>query len=206
MMTLPYKSPKNGTFKQYSYLVVFQIISSGTDEVWAKREASLCNESVNGHFFWSNLRPNCIFKWTWFVKTDIWTFPVAAALIFFFLFSPIFLPFFTRFLFCSTRISKVGKCPAFQLWTPTYFFYILRCFCIEKLIFSRRFWISLQSQRPFKVNTKASPVRDWKYFEIADLKSIIWRVCYGSHYYKLKIDHPIFIKEVHWILAFDGQF
>ena len=26
-----------------------------------------------------------------------------------------------RFPFCSTRISKVGKCIAFQLWTPTYF-------------------------------------------------------------------------------------
>ena len=94
MMTLPYKRPKNGNFKQYSYLVVFQIISSGTDEVWAKREASLCNESVKGHFFWSNLRPNCIFKWTWFVKTDIWTFPVAAALIFFFSFFTHFSPFF----------------------------------------------------------------------------------------------------------------
>ena len=30
-----------------------------------------------------------------------------------------------RFPFCSTRISKVGKCAAFQLWTPTYFTYIL---------------------------------------------------------------------------------
>ena len=90
-------------------------VSSGTDEVRAKRETSLCNESVNGHF-WSNLCLNCIFKWTWFVKTDIWSvidrfrvrFPVAAALIFF-------------FLFFSTRIAKVGKCAAFQLWTPTYF-------------------------------------------------------------------------------------
>ena len=27
----------------------------------------------------------------------------------------------TRFPFCFTRISKVGKCAAFQLWTPTYF-------------------------------------------------------------------------------------
>ena len=27
----------------------------------------------------------------------------------------------TRLPFCSTRISKVGKCVAFQLWTPTYF-------------------------------------------------------------------------------------
>ena len=39
------------------------IISSGTDEVRAKREPSLCNESLNGHF-WSNLCLNCIFKWT----------------------------------------------------------------------------------------------------------------------------------------------
>ena len=46
-------------------------ISSGTDEVRAKREPSLCNESVKRHF--------------------------------------------------CTRISKVGKCAAFQLWTPTYF-------------------------------------------------------------------------------------
>ena len=99
----------------------------GTDEVRAKRELSLCNESVNGHF-WSNLCLNCIFKWTWFVKTSIWSvidrsrvrFPVAAALIIF-LFSSIFLSFLTRFLFCPTRISKVGKCTAFQLWTPTYF-------------------------------------------------------------------------------------
>ena len=26
--------------------------------------------------------------------------------------------------FCSTRISKVGKCVAFQLWTPTYFKFV----------------------------------------------------------------------------------
>ena len=48
------------------------VISSGTDEVRAKRDPSLCNESVNGHF-WSNLCLNCIFKWTWFVITDIWS-------------------------------------------------------------------------------------------------------------------------------------
>ena len=73
------------------------MISSGTDEVRAKREPSLCNESVNGHF-WSNLCLNCIFKRTWFVKTFIWSvidrsrvrFPVKAALIF-------FLSFFTHF-------------------------------------------------------------------------------------------------------------
>ena len=101
------------------------LISSGTDEDRAKREPNLCNESVNGHF-WSNLYLNCIFKWTWFVKTDIWSvidgsrvrFPPVAA--FFFLFSPIFISFLTRFHFCSTRISKVGKCAAFQLWTLTY--------------------------------------------------------------------------------------
>ena len=60
----------------------------------------LCNEYVNGHF-WSNLCLNCIFKWTWFVKTNIWSvidrsrvrFPVAAALIFFF-----FLSLFCTFL------------------------------------------------------------------------------------------------------------
>ena len=34
-------------------------ISSGTDKIRAKREPSLCNESVNGHF-WSNLCLNCI--------------------------------------------------------------------------------------------------------------------------------------------------
>ena len=65
------------------------LISIETDEVRAKREPSLCNESVNGHF-WSNLSLNCIFKWTWFVKKDIWSvidrsrvrFPVAASWIF----------------------------------------------------------------------------------------------------------------------------
>ena len=108
--------------------LVFLVFSSGTDEVRAKRDPSLCNESVNRHF-WSNLCLNCIFKWTWFVKTDIWSvidrsrvrFPVEAALIFF-SFSPVFLYFLTRFPFCSTRISKVGKRAAFQLWTHTYFF------------------------------------------------------------------------------------
>ena len=47
-----------------SNLVIF---SSGTDKVRAKRDPSLCNESVNGHF-WSNLCLNCIFKWT---KVDL---------------------------------------------------------------------------------------------------------------------------------------
>ena len=31
--------------------------------------------------------------------------------------------FMVRFPICFTRISKVGKCIAFQLWTPTYFFH-----------------------------------------------------------------------------------
>ena len=52
-------------------------------------------ESVNGHFR-SNLCLNCIFKWTWFVKTSIWSvidrsrirFPVEAPLIFFLPFYP----------------------------------------------------------------------------------------------------------------------
>ena len=92
------------------------IISSGTDEVRAKKEPSLCNESVIW-LFWSNLCLNCIFKWTWFVKTDIWSVIDGSRVRF-----PIFLSFLTRFPFCSTRISKVGKCAAFQLWTPTYFF------------------------------------------------------------------------------------
>ena len=43
---------------------------------------------MNGHF-WLNLCLNCIFKWTWFVKTDLWSviegsrlrFPIAAAII-----------------------------------------------------------------------------------------------------------------------------
>ena len=43
--------------------VLSTFISSGTDEVRAKRDPSLCNESVNGQF-WSNLCLNCIFKWT----------------------------------------------------------------------------------------------------------------------------------------------
>ena len=32
-----------------------------------------------------------------------------------------FLHFMVRFPICFTRISKVGKCIAFQLWTPTFF-------------------------------------------------------------------------------------
>ena len=36
-----------------------QIISSGTDEVRAKREPSLCNESVKRHF-WLNWTKNCM--------------------------------------------------------------------------------------------------------------------------------------------------
>ena len=85
----------------YVPMLSVEIVSSGTDEVRAKRDPSLCTESVNGHF-WSNLCLNCIFKWTWFVKTDIWSvidrsrvrFPVEAVLIIF-LFSPIF-PLFDR--------------------------------------------------------------------------------------------------------------
>ena len=111
--------------------------SSGTDEDRAKREPSLCNESVNGHF-WTNLCLNCIFKSTWFVKTDIWSvidrsrvrFPVEAALIIF-LFYSISLSFLTRFLFCSTRISKADKCAAFQLWTPTYFTEFFPIFAVD---------------------------------------------------------------------------
>ena len=80
------------------------VISSGTDEVRAKRDPSLCNESVNG-YFWSNLCLNCIFKWTWFVKTDIWSiidssrvrFLVGAALIIF-----SFFPHFSLFFWLSS--------------------------------------------------------------------------------------------------------
>ena len=36
-----------------------KIVSSGTDEVRAKREPSLCNESVKRHF-WSNLPKKCM--------------------------------------------------------------------------------------------------------------------------------------------------
>ena len=87
----------------------------------AKREPSLCNESVNGHF-WSNLCLNCIFKWTWFVKTDIWSvidrsrvqFPVEAPLIFF-----LFSPFFPLFWLDSSSVPL--EFPKFQLWIPTYF-------------------------------------------------------------------------------------
>ena len=82
------------------------LISSGTDEDRAKREPSLCNESVNGHF-WSNMCLNCIFKWTWFVKTDIWSvidgsrvrFPVEAALLFFLFFS----------LFLTSPLTEILK-------------------------------------------------------------------------------------------------
>ena len=38
----------------------------------------------------------------------------------YFSFFPHFSYFFDRFPFCSTRISKIGKCAAFQLWTPKY--------------------------------------------------------------------------------------
>ena len=58
-------------FKNFHKCLIL-IFSSETDEVRAKRESSLCNESVNGHF-WSNLCLNCIFKRTWFVKRDIWS-------------------------------------------------------------------------------------------------------------------------------------
>ena len=47
--------------------------------------------------------------------------PCRGSIDFFSLFSHIFISFLTRFPFCSTRISKVGKCAALQLWTPTYF-------------------------------------------------------------------------------------
>ena len=46
--------------------------------------------------------------------------PGRGSMIYFSSFSPIFLSFLTRFPLCSTRISKVGQCAAFQLWTPTY--------------------------------------------------------------------------------------
>ena len=108
--------------------------SSGTDEVWAKREPSLCNESVNGHF-WSNLCLNCIFKWTWFVKTEIWSvidgsrvrFPVAAALITF-----LFLPVFSLFWLDSRSVplafpklanaqpSNFGPLPPLRIFSGNY--------------------------------------------------------------------------------------
>ena len=56
--TLSFQKEKKNILSKVSF-----VISSGTDEVRAKRDTSLSNESVNGHF-WSNLCLNCIFKWT----------------------------------------------------------------------------------------------------------------------------------------------
>ena len=106
-----------------------KLISSGTGEVRAKREPSLCNASVNGHF-WSNLCLNCIFKWTWFVKADIWSvidrsrvrFPVAAALIFLFFFPPFFSLFWLGSPSVPLECTKLANA-VFQLWTPTYVFF-----------------------------------------------------------------------------------
>ena len=209
------------------------IISSGTDEVRAKREPSLCNESVKRHF-WSKLAKNCLsasetrrgssearteytrgpslqtflkllsllflakYCLTWFACIEFSFLEPFSSLFlanycltrfaciefsflepfsslflanhcltrfaciefsflkpfslfffgqllslsdlpplnkssyspsllhfvpqFFFIFLTFLLSFMTRLLFCSTRISKVGKCVAFQFWTPTYFF------------------------------------------------------------------------------------
>ena len=82
------------------------------NEVWAKREPSLSNEYVNGQF-WSNLCLKCIFKWTWFVKTDIGSvidrsrirFPLVAALITY-LFSLFFL---TRFPSVPLEFPKLAN-------------------------------------------------------------------------------------------------
>ena len=96
------------------HFTILTIFSSGTDKVRAKREPSLCNESaVNGHF-WSNLCLNCIFK--------------------------IFISFLTRFPFCSIRIYKVGKCAAFQLWTPVFLTLRFDDFfpLVEKLAFFKK--------------------------------------------------------------------
>ena len=54
-----------------------------------------------------------------------------------------FLHFMVRFPICFTRKSKVGKCIAFQLWTPTYFFiFINRLFFgnIFKFFSTISFW------------------------------------------------------------------
>ena len=115
---------------QFEYFKVYFLMENSLIFFeWNRQGSSEARtESVNGHLL-SNMCLNCIFKWTWFVKSDIWSvidrsrvrIPVAAALIVFFL--PNFLSFLTRFPFCSTPISKVGKWAAFQLRTPTYFTY-----------------------------------------------------------------------------------
>ena len=53
------------------------------------------------------------------------------SLVFVFTHFYLFFVFLTRFPFCSTRISKVGKCAAaFQLWTPMDFCKSLKTFAI----------------------------------------------------------------------------
>ena len=110
--------------------LVQSVISSGTDEVWAKREPSRCNESVNGHFLVKSvsklyLQVDLICQNRHLNFYQLSTGPGFDSRSrhhwFVFSISSIFLSFLTRFSFCSTRISKVGKCAAFQLWTPTYF-------------------------------------------------------------------------------------
>ena len=106
--------------------LVQSVISSGTDEVWAKREPSRCNESVNGHFLVKSvsklyLQEDLICQNIHLVsyRQVPGSIPGRGSIDFF----PLFLSFLTRFPFCSTPISKVGKWAAFQLRTPTYFTY-----------------------------------------------------------------------------------
>ena len=104
---------------------------SGTDEVRAKRESSLCNESVNGHLVKSvsklYLQVDLICQNRQLVsyRRVPGSIPARGNIDYFY-FSLIFLSFLTRFPFCSTRISKIGKCVAFQLWTlDPYVFFVV---------------------------------------------------------------------------------
>ena len=61
--------------------------------------------------------------------------------------------------FCSTRISKVGKCAAFQLWTPTYFYALLSDFF--------PFFLSYQNGMTFFSHER------WKLFSQSSQSSLI---------------------------------
>ena len=103
-------------------------------------------ESVNGHF-WSNLCLKCNFKWTWFVKTHIWSvidrsrvrFSVAAAL-FFFVFPP-FSPLFwlgspsVPLKFPKLANAQPSNFGPLRIFRNTFFWFFCKCirFSEEKL-------------------------------------------------------------------------
>ena len=77
-----------------------------------------------------------------------------------------------RFPICFTRISKVGKCIAFQLWTPTYFVllnWILKCILF---IFRYRYRGSYKSVRGSGTLTPNFAPRSLK---VVECWTIHWR-------------------------------